>query len=88
MNHEICISANDIPEQIEGRRPEWDKVIEKHAESGTSAVRYCREHEINYENPDAKTQTYENPDGLKLDNLMQNTTAIISRLFPVVAEHP
>lgn len=48
MDHEISISANDIPKQTGKQSPEWDEAIEKHAESGMSAARYCREHKINY----------------------------------------
>lgn len=48
MNHEISISTKDIPEQTGKRSPEWNEAIAKHAESGMSATRYCREHEIDY----------------------------------------
>lgn len=48
MDREIFVSANEIPEQTEKQGLGWDKSIKKHAESGMSAARYCREHKINY----------------------------------------
>lgn len=48
MDQETCISGNNIPGQTEAKVPEWDELIERHAESGMPASKYCRTHGINY----------------------------------------